>query len=114
MIDGYPTPRGPALNQAELPVACSLQAGEGTDRLARWKALFAMSAPTVRRTPDQIAVRVAESPGVAAELEALAAKERACCSFVRWHVVHDAGWHELQIQGSAEGLDAVGALFAGE
>jgi hypothetical protein len=104
----------PASNRAELPVACSLQASEGTDRLARWRTLFESSPPTVRRKPDQIAVRVAESPGVAAELEALVREERACCSFVQWHVVHDAGWHELQIQGTTEGLDAIAALFGGE
>jgi hypothetical protein len=33
---------------------------------------------------------------------------------VRWHVVHDAGWHELQIRGTSEGLDAIRALFGGE
>jgi hypothetical protein len=109
-----PTAGNRSASQAQLPVACSLEADEGNERLARWRTLFDTWSPTVRRDPDQILVRVPEAPGVAAELEALAAAERACCSFARWQVVHDADGHELQIHGSAEGLDAIAALFVRE
>lgn len=98
-------------HRAELPVACSLSASDGAKRLMRWRTLFEMSSPTLRRDPDQIVVAMAEAPGVAAELNALAAAERACCSFVDWHVVHTEGGHELQIRGTSEGLDAVAAMF---
>jgi hypothetical protein len=98
----------------ELRLACSLEASDGAERLTRWRTLFEAWPPTVRRDPDQIVVRVPEAPGVAAELEALAAAERTCCAFVQWHVVHAADWHELQVQGTPEGLEAIAALFGGE
>lgn len=82
--------------------------------MIRWKTLLEQSPPKVRREPDQIVVRLAGAPGVAAELDAMVAAERACCSFVEWHVVHGARWHELQIRGTRDGLDAIAAMFDGE
>jgi hypothetical protein len=95
----------------ELPIACTLEANEGAERLIRWKALLERSLPKVMREPDQIVVRLAGAPSVAAELDAIVAAERACCSFVKWHVVHDTSWHELQIRGTRDGLDAIAAMF---
>jgi hypothetical protein len=70
-----------------------------------------MSAPEITREPEQIVVLLGEAPGVAAELDALTAAERVCCSFVEWHVVHDDFRHELHIRGSNDGLDAIAAMF---
>jgi hypothetical protein len=98
-------------DRAELPLACALEAVDGAERLVRWRTLFEMSSPQITREPEQIVVLLGEAPGVAAELDALTAAERACCSFVEWHVVHDGAWHVLQIRGSNDELDAIAAIF---
>lgn len=103
--------RGRLKSHAELPVACALEASDGAARLIRWRALFEMSPPEVRRDGGQIVVRFADGPAVAVELDALVTAERVCCSFVDWHVVHEDGWRELQIRGTADGLDAITAIF---
>ena len=99
---------------AELPIACTLEAREGAERLVRWKALLERSVLELRREPDQIVVCVAQAPGIVAELGALVAAERACCPFVEWRVVEHERWHELQIHGTADGLDVIAGLFHSE
>lgn len=103
--------RDRAADRVELPLACSLEASDGAERLVRWRTLFEMSPPKITREPEQIVVLLGEAPGVAAELDVLTAAERACCSFVEWHVVHEGGLHQLQIRGSNDGLDAIAAMF---
>lgn len=98
-------------DRAELPVACALEASDGAERLIRWRTLFEMSAPKITREPERIVVLLGEAPGVGAELDSLTAAERVCCSFVEWHVIHDDAWHQLQIRGSNDGLDAIAAMF---
>jgi hypothetical protein len=108
------TPRSdhdPAPDRFELPVACTLAASDGAKRLARWRALFETSPPKITREPEQIVVLLGEAPGVAAELDALAAAERGCCSFAEWRVIHHRSRHELRIRASVDGLDAVAAMF---
>jgi len=97
--------------RADLPIACALAPTAGAERLMRWRALLEMAPSEVERGPNQIRIRVAHAPGVAAELDALVAAERACCSFVEWDVERDGDWCQLRIHGSAEGLDAIAAIF---
>ena len=98
-------------NAAELPIACTLEAREGAERLVRWKALLDRSVLELKREPDQIVMRVARAPGITAELDALVAAERTCCPFVEWQVVEHDGWNELQIRGTSEGIDAIAGMF---
>jgi hypothetical protein len=99
------------LNAAELPIACTLEAREGAERLIRWKALVESSVLELKREPDVIVVCVAKAAGIAAELDTLVAAERACCPFVDWRLVEHERWHELQIHGTEDGLDAIAGLF---
>ncbi|MGH2909698.1 MAG: hypothetical protein ACRDK8_10420 [Solirubrobacteraceae bacterium] len=103
--------RGQDVSTAELPIACTLEATEGAERLSRWTALFERFAPEITREPGQIVARMPRAPGVAAELDALVASERICCSFVEWHVVDGEHWHELRIRGTGEALDAISVMF---
>ncbi len=98
----------------ELPIACSLDASEGGERLAQWRGLAAKGMSTVRHEPDQIVVRYRCLPGVLEELEELAAAERRCCSFAKWHVIHDTEYAELHIRSDAAGLAAIAALLVAE
>ncbi len=95
----------------ELPIACSLDAGEGGERLARWRDLAVKGSPAVRRESTQIVVRYRRRPGVLDELEALAAAERQCCSFAEWHVIRDSEYAELHIRSDPESLAAIEALW---
>jgi hypothetical protein len=99
------------LSAAELPIACTLEAREGAERLIRWRALLESSVLELKRKPDVIVVCVAKAPGIAAELGALVTAERACCPFVDWRLVEHERWHELQIHGTEDGLDAIAGLF---
>jgi ABC-type phosphonate transport system ATPase subunit len=96
---------------AELPVACSLDASEGSQRLADWRALSERGDASVRREPGQITIRYRHGAGVVEELDRLAAAERRCCSFADWRVIHDRDWVELQIRAEPEGLEAIGAVM---
>ncbi len=98
----------------ELPVACTLDATEGADRLARWRALAAHAQLSVQRTPDQLVVLYRSEAGVQEELEALVVAERECCSFAQWEVSHTQEHVILRIRSDAEGLDAIAGVFGGD
>lgn len=72
--------------RTQLPIACTLDAADGGERLARWGALSSRSIPSVRRHAGELVVAYPTVPGVREELEVLAAAERQCCSFAEWEV----------------------------
>ncbi|MGO9901133.1 MAG: hypothetical protein ACLP0J_15895, partial [Solirubrobacteraceae bacterium] len=58
-----------------LPVACTLDTGDGARRIQRWEALSVKGRPSARRYGHQLVVAYRAEPGVREELEALAAAE---------------------------------------
>lgn len=92
------------------PVACTLGAKDGGQRLARWSALSTRGAPSVGREADTLVVVYPAGEGVAEELEALAAAERQCCSFAGWEVEQDTNRVVLRIRSHPEGLAPIAAL----
>jgi anti-sigma-K factor RskA len=66
---------------AEVPIACSLDAGSLADRAAEWRALVATSVVAVEAEPT--AVRLVLEPSAAALVAAaeLAQREKRCCAF---------------------------------
>ncbi len=99
-------------SQTELPVACRLGPEEGSARLRRWKALADRGRPIARRDGDRLEVRYAAEAGVLHELEALAAAERRCCSFVSWSVTRDGDRAVLHVTADASAPDRVAAIAA--
>jgi hypothetical protein len=95
-----------------LPIACSLDASTGSERLARWRALAANGAPSVERAPRELVIRFADAPRIMEELEELAAAERECCAFAEWRVARGPRCAELHIRSRPEGLEAIAALLA--
>ena len=85
----------------ELPLACTLRREDGAARLRRWRILAEKSPPRAKRSGNMLEVRWQLRAGVKDELEALAAAERQCCSFVSWGV-------------ASEGADVVLRITAGE
>jgi hypothetical protein len=100
------------LRSDELPVACTLGATDGAARLARWRAL-SDARLNIRRMPDHVVVLYESRPDVHAELEALVAAERECCSFAEWELTRDSEHVVLQIRSDAQGLAAIVGVFGG-
>jgi hypothetical protein len=102
---------------AELPVACTLGDDDGAQRMHRWEALSAKGRPSARRSGQQLVVAYRPEPGVREELEALAAAERQCCSFVAWAVSQEVDRVVLHVTadpGSPDDVAAIAALFGAE
>lgn len=97
----------------ELPIACTLGAGDGPARLRRWQALMDEASAQVIRDGRTIRVRFQPLHGVFAELADLAAAEQECCSFVTWTVT-DPDRPVLSVSAnpdSPEDIDPIAALF---
>ncbi len=102
------------LATGETPVACTLSANDGPARMRRWQALSEKGRPSARRIARRLEVRYQPEPGVRDELEALAAAERKCCSFVSWSVSQDGGHPVLHVVAdpdTPEDVIPIAALF---
>jgi hypothetical protein len=99
---------------AGLPVACTLGPDDGAQRRRRWEALSAKGRPNARIRGHVLVVRYQRELGVREELEALAAAERRCCSFVTWTVSQDDDSVVLNVvadPGRPDDIAAIAALF---
>ena len=66
----------------ELPVACSLTAGEAQARGAEFRELAARALTGRSRTERSLTLRFRPDPDVVAQVESLARRERECCPFL--------------------------------
>jgi len=104
-----------AAPHGELPVACTLGASDGPERLKRWQHLHRIAAPTAQLSNGQLEVRFQPGPEVLAELVDLVAEERVCCAFVSWAVTEDGGQPVLRVTappGSPQDIEPIAAMFA--
>jgi len=95
------------------PVACTLGQVDAAQRADRWRALT--SRALVQGSATQRGVRLVFDaiPGVADELQALAALERECCAFAAWSVRANGSQLTLEVIGdSDEAAAAVQSVFA--
>jgi len=97
---------------AELPLACTLGSDDGAARMARWQRLADTATPSPRRAGHQLEVRYQPGPGVREELEALAAAEAKCCSFVAWAVTQDGDQAVLHVTADPRTPDDVAPIAA--
>ena len=95
---------------AEVPVACSLDAGSLADRVEEWRALVATSVVTVEAEPTVVHL-VLESSEVALVAAAdLAQREKQCCPF--FDVAIDIGAQRRTLSLRVpEGAEEVMATF---
>ncbi len=95
------------------PVACSLGQDDLAGRAERWRSLAARALVRASRTERGMRLVFDSGPGVADELEALAALERDCCAFATWSVRADGGELALEVSGGSEtAAAAVQSMFA--
>jgi MerR family copper efflux transcriptional regulator len=97
---------------AELPVACTLGPDDGAARMDRWQRLADTATPSARRAEHQLEVRYQPGPGVREELQALAAAEAKCCSFVAWAVTQDGDHPVLHVTADPQTPDDVAPIAA--
>jgi len=96
----------------DVPVACSLNASDLTNRMNRWNALTDQAKPVVTRTDTGLRLAFSQKPGIAGELTELAGLERACCLFASWTVRQDPNAVVLDISASSEeGVATVHGMF---
>jgi hypothetical protein len=95
------------------PVACTLGQLDAAQRAERWRTL-ATGALAQGSTPQRGVRLVFDAgPGVADELQALAALERDCCAFADWSVRADGSQLTLEVTGDgAEAAAAIQSMFA--
>jgi hypothetical protein len=82
--------------------------------MRRWEALSARGRLSARRSGHVLEVRYQAEPGLREELQALAAAERQCCSFVNWKVTQEKNHvvlHVLADPGRPDDIAVFAALF---
>jgi hypothetical protein len=93
---------------ANIPVACTLAAGDLADQHRRWQQLMARALTGRAETPDGL--RLSFRPEAQDELRALVAVEAACCAWAAWTAEPAAGAVVLDVRSVAEGPAAVAIL----
>jgi DNA-binding transcriptional MerR regulator len=115
-VEGGPAPASlpPAMpsgggSDAEIPIACSLDADSMSERLEEWGRL---ASNITARDDTADGVRLRFGPGVsAAEVAELAAREQQCCSFLRFSVGIAGGEVSLDISAPVGARDVIDALL---
>jgi hypothetical protein len=95
-----------------VSVACTLGPDDGAVRMRRWEALSEKGHPSARRRGHRLEVRYQPKLGLREELEALAAAERQCCSFVAWSVSQDQDYVVLSVAADPSAPDDVAPIAA--
>jgi hypothetical protein len=97
-----------------VPIACTLTAGDAAERVRRWRALATRANPTMTRREGGVEVRWPLREADAQELATLVAAERECCQFASWSTERDGNDTVLRVtsvEQSAHAVDAVAALI---
>jgi hypothetical protein len=96
---------------SQLPlVACSLDADDRRKRVDEWAELLGQ-ASTSTTTADGVRYRFSASDEVEQQVRALAAAEKACCSFLDFDVSRSAETIDLTVKAPAEGIEALRFVF---
>jgi hypothetical protein len=94
------------------PIACTLDPGLLTTRMAAWQQLLARAGNAPRAAVDGgVTVRFPADPELAAQIAALAAAEQSCCSFFTFEVRVDHAGTDLTVTAPPEAAPLVAALF---
>ena len=101
----------------DVPIACTLPAGDMSARLDDWNQLLAgkqdlLQGVTARRALDDGGVRLEFGPGSdVAEIARLAAAEQSCCRFFSFSLVIDTRGIALEVHAPPAGRPVLTALF---
>jgi hypothetical protein len=102
---------------SDLPIACSLGAGDLTARLAEMKALGQSALESVEACDSRAMLAFRDAPGIADRLAAVVDAESDCCAFLTMSVRSQEGRLLVSID-APDGAEAVlaelVAAFRGE
>jgi len=104
-------------SEDEVPIACTLGAGEMATRLDEWNALLADTADllqgvTARHQLDDGCLHLEFGPhSDVTEIARLAAAEQGCCRFFRFALVIDGRGIALEVHAPPDGQPVLTALF---
>jgi DNA-binding transcriptional MerR regulator len=103
-------------NNDEVPIACTLGAGEMSGRLDEWNALLAGKQDLLEgvsaRVPLDDGVRLEFGPNSdVTEIARLAAAEQECCRFFSFALVIDQRGTALEVHAPADGQPVLTSLF---
>ena len=97
-------------DRAEVPVACTLSAGEVPGRVAEWRAVLDRARHRAA-TATGVRVSVPSEPGLAGRVAELARAEQGCCAFFAFTLALDADEIVLDVAAPPDARDVVAALF---
>jgi hypothetical protein len=97
---------------SNLPlVACSLDTGDQQKRLADWAELLSR-AWTREEISDGVRYAFAAEAELRLRVEALAAAEHSCCSFLAFEIADAGNELELTVTAPPNGQDELRLIFA--
>jgi hypothetical protein len=102
----------------QIPVACTLSAGDARNRSAEWRRFFETSVETAEMVPGgRLRLQLKESSEVLAEAVDLAQREILCCAFFDFSLLieSDRCWLVMGVPADATSIlrDFAGLLPAG-
>jgi hypothetical protein len=95
----------------ELPVACSLTGPQAAERAEEFRELARRALAGRDRRDGALLLRFRSEPGVAEQVEDLAARERECCPFLEVEVGAREGEVELSIAADPEARSVLDAFY---
>jgi hypothetical protein len=98
--------------EAEVPVACTLDAAGLATQAQRWSRLLERSAVDRVETVDGLLIRFRTDEGTVAELHHLVAVENECCAWASWAVTEADGTADLVICSTGDGIAVLHGMFA--
>ena len=90
-----------------LPIACTIGAAEGPQRLREWQEVAAVAGIGRTTTEGKVTLIFRDLAGVREDLERLVAAERLCCGFLDWRLVPAEGRLQVEVTGTDEALRAL-------
>jgi hypothetical protein len=102
------------MSMSELPIACTLSAGQLAERRATWRALAERALHDQREVPAGMRLTFSPEDDVEATLRELARLEAGCCAFAQWTVERSVDAVVLDVSSTGHGVAAVRELFAAD
>lgn len=96
----------------DVPIACTLDAGSMSGRLAEWRAVLALAMSRTRTPDGDLRIEMRDDIAVD-ELALLVAAEQRCCAFFSFAITVDGRGVALEVGAPDDASDVVAALFGG-
>jgi hypothetical protein len=96
----------------EVPIACSLTAGEADDRISEWWALLGSGVDRAEIGETVARLRLVEDNQTLVHVVDLAEREQACCPFFDFGIELDHGRRWLRVSVPTDAAGVLLGLFA--